>query len=69
MSLFAKGNQHFASRGSIRDFETFAARNEINPQVAMKDTGQRSFKARFARARVGTPLLPGLFSRAPSAHG
>lgn len=30
--------------GSMRDFETIQACNEANPQVAMKFTGQRSFK-------------------------
>ncbi|HIJ78505.1 MAG: IMP cyclohydrolase [Desulfobulbaceae bacterium] len=30
--------------GSMRDFETVQACNEANPQVAMKFTGQRSFK-------------------------
>ena len=30
--------------GSARDFETIEACNEANPQVAMKYTGQRSFK-------------------------
>jgi len=30
--------------GSLRDFETVQACNEANPQVAMKFTGQRSFK-------------------------
>ena len=30
--------------GSMRDFETIQACNEANPQVAMKYTGQRSFK-------------------------
>ncbi len=30
--------------GSMRDFETIEACNEVNPQVAMKFTGQRSFK-------------------------
>lgn len=30
--------------GSTRDFETIEACNEANPQVAMKYTGQRSFK-------------------------
>ncbi|MBU4263717.1 MAG: IMP cyclohydrolase [Proteobacteria bacterium] len=30
--------------GSMRDFETIEACNEANPQVAMKFTGQRSFK-------------------------
>ncbi len=30
--------------GSMRDFETVEACNEANPQVAMKFTGQRSFK-------------------------
>jgi len=30
--------------GSMRDFETIEACNEANPQVAMKYTGQRSFK-------------------------
>jgi phosphoribosylaminoimidazolecarboxamide formyltransferase/IMP cyclohydrolase len=30
--------------GSTRDFETIQACNEANPQVAMKYTGQRSFK-------------------------
>lgn len=30
--------------GSARDFETIIACNEANPQVAMKYTGQRSFK-------------------------
>ncbi len=30
--------------GSMRDFETITACNEANPQVAMKFTGQRSFK-------------------------
>jgi len=30
--------------GSLRDFETIQACNEANPQVAMKFTGQRSFK-------------------------
>ena len=30
--------------GSMRDFETIEACNEANPKVAMKYTGQRSFK-------------------------
>ena len=30
--------------GSMRDFETIEACNEADPQVAMKYTGQRSFK-------------------------
>jgi phosphoribosylaminoimidazolecarboxamide formyltransferase/IMP cyclohydrolase len=30
--------------GSMRDFETIQACNEAKPQVAMKFTGQRSFK-------------------------
>jgi len=30
--------------GSMRDFETIQACNEASPQVAMKFTGQRSFK-------------------------
>ncbi|MDH3393589.1 MAG: IMP cyclohydrolase, partial [Desulfobulbaceae bacterium] len=30
--------------GSMRDFETIEACNEATPQVAMKFTGQRSFK-------------------------
>ncbi|HSR36543.1 MAG TPA: IMP cyclohydrolase, partial [Desulfurivibrionaceae bacterium] len=30
--------------GSMRDFETIQACNEANPKVAMKYTGQRSFK-------------------------
>ncbi|MCJ7601082.1 MAG: IMP cyclohydrolase, partial [Desulfobulbaceae bacterium] len=30
--------------GSMRDSETIEACNEANPQVAMKFTGQRSFK-------------------------
>jgi phosphoribosylaminoimidazolecarboxamide formyltransferase / IMP cyclohydrolase len=30
--------------GSARDFETIVACNEAKPQVAMKFTGQRSFK-------------------------
>jgi hypothetical protein len=37
----------------MRDFETIEACNEADPQVAMKFTGQRSFKH-----CANTPVLP-----------